>query len=132
MKRVISKKAYLPFLSSDTVSFFLPFALRRVITALPPTDDILCLNPCLFVLLRLLGWYVLFMTRTIFGMAKVAEFLFEANLWHKNFLKNMKHPGLKCLIMGFNPFQGIQNQKDKSILSLVLFLKTESYFCGPN
>jgi hypothetical protein len=61
-----SGKDYLPFLSSDTVNFFLPRARRRAITALPFGVDIRCLNPCLLVRLRLLGWYVLFMLALIF------------------------------------------------------------------
>ena len=60
------RKSYFPFRSSETVSFFLPRARLRVITALPFAVDILCLKPCLFVLLRLLGWYVLFMLATLF------------------------------------------------------------------
>lgn len=69
MKKALKRNyAYLAFLSSDTDSFFLPLALRRAITALPPTVDILCLKPCLFVLLRLLGWYVLFMTLIFLGV----------------------------------------------------------------
>jgi hypothetical protein len=67
---------YLPFLSSDTVSFFLPLALLRAITALPLAVDILCLKPCLFVLFRLLGWYVLFMLPTFLGPQKYKNFQF--------------------------------------------------------
>lgn len=50
-----NRKDYLPFRSSDTVSFFLPRALLRAITARPLAVDIRCLKPCLFVRLRLLG-----------------------------------------------------------------------------
>lgn len=36
-------------ISSETVSRFLPFALRALITFCPLTVDILFLNPCLFL-----------------------------------------------------------------------------------
>jgi hypothetical protein len=48
-------KNYLPLRSSETVSFLRPRALLLAKTALPLAEDILCLNPCLFVLLRRLG-----------------------------------------------------------------------------
>ena len=38
---------FLPRLSSDTVSFFLPFALRAANTLRPFAVDILSLKPCL-------------------------------------------------------------------------------------
>ncbi len=41
---------FLCFGSSETVNFFLPFALLAAITLRPPTDAILVLNPCLFLL----------------------------------------------------------------------------------
>jgi hypothetical protein len=41
--------------SEDTVSFFLPFALREASTLLPFAVDILSLNPCLFDLFLLDG-----------------------------------------------------------------------------
>jgi hypothetical protein len=50
---------YLP--SSETVSFFLPRALRAASTLRPFTVDILSLNPCLFFLFLTDGWKVLFM-----------------------------------------------------------------------
>jgi hypothetical protein len=47
---------------SDTVSTFLPFALRADNTFRPLRDDILSLNPCLFFLFLFDGWYVLFIS----------------------------------------------------------------------
>jgi hypothetical protein len=41
--------------SSDTLSFFLPFALLLASTALPLAVDILSLKPCLFLLFRFDG-----------------------------------------------------------------------------
>jgi hypothetical protein len=41
--------------SEDTVSLFLPFALREASTLLPLEVDILFLNPCLFDLFLLDG-----------------------------------------------------------------------------
>ncbi len=38
---------FLPRLSSDTVNFFLPFALRAAKTRRPLAVDILSLKPCL-------------------------------------------------------------------------------------
>jgi len=38
------------FISEETESFFLPFALRAAITLLPLGVDILSLNPCLLTL----------------------------------------------------------------------------------
>ena len=38
---------FLPRLSSETVSFFLPFALRAASTLRPFAVDILSLKPCL-------------------------------------------------------------------------------------
>jgi hypothetical protein len=46
---------YLSFSSSETVSFFLPFALRDASTLLPFGVDILSLKPCLFALFLLEG-----------------------------------------------------------------------------
>lgn len=40
---------YFLFISSDTVSFFLPFALRFASIFLPLAVDILSLKPCLFL-----------------------------------------------------------------------------------
>jgi hypothetical protein len=73
-----SGKNYLPFLSSETLNFFLPRARRRAMTALPLAVDIRCLNPCLLVRLRLLGWYVLFMNALFFGSAKLDKNCFLA------------------------------------------------------
>ena len=53
---------YLPRLSSDTVSFFLPLALRAASTLRPLAVDILSLNPCLCLRLVFEGWYVLFIS----------------------------------------------------------------------
>ncbi len=46
--------------SSETVSFFLPFARLLATIFLPVTEAILLLNPCLFFLFLLDGWNVLF------------------------------------------------------------------------
>lgn len=51
---------FLPKLSSDTVSFFLPFARRAAKTLRPLAVAILSLKPCLLVRLLFDGWYVLF------------------------------------------------------------------------
>ena len=53
---------FLPRLSSDTVSFFLPLALRAASTLRPLAVDILSLNPCLCLRLVFEGWYVLFIS----------------------------------------------------------------------
>jgi hypothetical protein len=47
-------------ISSETVSLFLPFALRLDSTLRPLAVDILSLNPCLLRLFLFDGWYVLF------------------------------------------------------------------------
>ena len=49
------KYPYLSVSSHDTVSLFLPFALREASTLLPLAVDILSLNPCLFALFLLEG-----------------------------------------------------------------------------
>jgi len=46
---------YLSLSSDETVSFFLPFALREANTLLPFAVDILSLNPCLLALFLLEG-----------------------------------------------------------------------------
>ncbi len=46
---------YFSLSSGETVSFFLPFALRAARTLLPFGVDILSLNPCLFALFLLEG-----------------------------------------------------------------------------
>jgi len=51
---------YFSLSSGVTESFFLPFARRAASTLLPLAVDILSLNPCLFTLFLLDGWYVLF------------------------------------------------------------------------
>ena len=52
--------AYLPWCSSETVSFLRPRARRAAKTRRPFLVDILSRKPCLFTLLRLWGWNVLF------------------------------------------------------------------------
>lgn len=67
--------------SSDTVSFFLPFALLFAKTALPLAVAILSLKPCLFLLFLFEGWNVLFIAYYIlsffsnFGLQKYVFFL---------------------------------------------------------
>ena len=102
---------YFPFLSSETVSFFLPRARRRAITALPFAVAILCLNPCLFVRFRLLGWYVLFILPSLFGTAKLQE-----NWFHTTNLLN---------IFGkMEPFQRLKPQKaQESTFNLLIYNK---------
>jgi hypothetical protein len=46
---------YFNFSSVETVSFFLPFALREARTLFPLEVDILSLNPCLLALFLLEG-----------------------------------------------------------------------------
>lgn len=46
---------HLSIISSETVSFFLPLALREAKTLLPLAVDILVLKPCLFALFLLDG-----------------------------------------------------------------------------
>ena len=48
-------KYYLSLISEETVSLFLPFALRAESTLLPFGVDILSLKPCLFTLFLLDG-----------------------------------------------------------------------------
>lgn len=57
---------YLLVNSLLTVNFFLPLALRLASTFLPSFDFILSLNPCLFFLFLILGWYVLFTFYPVF------------------------------------------------------------------
>jgi hypothetical protein len=57
---------FLPRLSSDTVSFFLPFALRAASTRRPFAVDILSRKPCLCLRLVFEGWYVLFISQLFF------------------------------------------------------------------
>jgi len=88
----INRNFYFPFRSSDTVSFFRPLARLRVITARPLAVDILCLKPCLFVLLRRLGWYVLFMLATLFWDREISRKMFPCYLWTENFRKKLGFP----------------------------------------
>jgi hypothetical protein len=71
---------FLPMLSSETVSFFLPFARRAANTLRPLAVDILSLKPCLFLRLLFDGWNVLFILFWLlfllnFGAAKIQLFL---------------------------------------------------------
>jgi hypothetical protein len=59
---VTVRATYLREKSSETLSFFLPFALRADNTLRPDALDILSLNPCLFLFFLFDGWNVLFMT----------------------------------------------------------------------
>ena len=62
---------YLSSLSSDTVSLFLPLALRLASTLRPFLVAILALKPCLLALLRLDGWNVLLLIfLSYFGVQK--------------------------------------------------------------
>jgi len=51
----INKYDYFSFISEETVSFFLPLALRAARTLLPLGVDILSLKPCLLALFLLDG-----------------------------------------------------------------------------
>jgi hypothetical protein len=51
----LCKAYFLSALSSDTVSFFLPFALRAASTLRPFAEAILLRNPCLLLLFLLDG-----------------------------------------------------------------------------
>lgn len=50
------------YISSETVSFFLPLALRAASTLRPLAVDIRLRKPCLFLLFRFDGWNVLFIS----------------------------------------------------------------------
>ena len=81
---------FLPRLSSDTVSFFLPLALRAASTLRPLAVDILSLNPCLCLRLVFEGWYVLFISLQFyicdfFGRQKYTFFFFNSPLLKKYF-----------------------------------------------
>jgi hypothetical protein len=52
---------FLKVVSSETVSFFLPFFLRAEMTLRPLAEAILSRNPCLFFLFLFEGWNVRFM-----------------------------------------------------------------------
>lgn len=54
-KNAIDLDYFLPRLSSETVNFFLPFALRAANTRRPFAVDILSLKPCLFLRLSFDG-----------------------------------------------------------------------------
>jgi len=62
---------YLLAISSETVSLFLPFALRLDRTFLPLGVDILSLNPCLLRLFLFDGWYVRFIKMLFIGADKI-------------------------------------------------------------
>jgi hypothetical protein len=57
---------FLPRLSSETVSFLRPFALRAASTLRPFAVDILSRKPCLCLRLVFEGWYVLFISLLFF------------------------------------------------------------------
>lgn len=59
-----------PMCSSETVSFFLPLALREASTLRPLAVDILSRKPCLFFLFLFEGWNVLFVILFGFGVQK--------------------------------------------------------------
>jgi len=56
----------LKVVSSETVSFFLPFLLRAAITLRPFAEAILSRNPCLFFLFFFEGWNVRFIVLSIY------------------------------------------------------------------
>ena len=56
---------YFPWFSSETVSFLRPFARRDANTRRPFFVAILSRKPCLFTLLLLCGWNVLFIVLSI-------------------------------------------------------------------
>jgi len=62
---------YLLAISSETVSLFLPFALRLDRTFLPLGVDILSLNPCLLRLFLFDGWYVRFIKMLFTGADEI-------------------------------------------------------------
>jgi hypothetical protein len=70
---LIAETTYLP--SSETVSFFLPLALRAASTLRPLADDMRSIKPCLFFLFLTEGWNVLFIAVSFEG-AKVTKFSF--------------------------------------------------------
>jgi hypothetical protein len=52
--------------SSETVSFFLPFFLREANTLRPFAEAILSRKPCLFLRFLFEGWYVRFISENLF------------------------------------------------------------------
>ena len=58
--------SFLILYSSETVSLLRPFARRAANTLRPLAVAIRSRNPCLFFLLRLEGWYVLFIVNLLF------------------------------------------------------------------
>ena len=68
---------YFPWCSSDTLSFLRPFARREASTRRPFLVDILSRKPCLFTLLRLWGWNVLFIIIDDFIVYALEEGLFR-------------------------------------------------------
>ena len=101
---------FLPRLSSDTVSFFLPFALRAASTLRPLAVDILSLNPCLCLRLVLEGWYVLFIllinyrfySYLFFGLQKYTFFLFNNTLLKKYFSNAVEEYVYDRQVWGWN------------------------------
>lgn len=55
-----TRQHYFPLRVSLTLRFFRPLALRRASTLRPFLDAMRDRKPCLFALLRRLGWYVRF------------------------------------------------------------------------
>ena len=95
-----SRNYFLPRLSSETVSFFLPFARRAASTRRPFAVDILSRKPCLFLRLVFEGWNVLFISITIyfyffFKGCKNTLFLKSTNLWFNIFFNSSKKHFLK-------------------------------------
>ena len=68
------------YLSSETVSFFLPFLRRAAKTFLPLAVDILWRKPCLLTLFLRDGWNVLFIFSQILELQKY-ELFFD---WQEN------------------------------------------------
>ena len=65
---------YFPWCSSETLSFLRPLARREANTRRPFLVAILSRKPCLFTLLRLWGWNVLFIVFSMF-------YLYYFSIW---------------------------------------------------
>lgn len=74
------QKRAVNYLSSETVSLCLPWALRAAKTLLPLAVAILSLKPCLFTLFLREGWYVLFIVRYLFLKCKGTIFFHTSNI----------------------------------------------------
>lgn len=68
---------FLKVVSSETVSFFLPFFLRAAITLRPLAEAILSRKPCLFFLFFFEGWNVRFIVLSVYpkGVQKCSGFM---------------------------------------------------------